>query len=60
MPTQEIIIFLMNTFIEEAPKEGIVKKIKISINLIAILYEYLKELGVSDDEINEYYKKLDL
>ena len=58
MPIQEVIISQMDAFINESAKEGIINKIKISQNLIALLYSYLKELGVSDEEMNEYYKKL--
>lgn len=58
MLIQEIIISQMGAFINESAKEGIVNKIKISQNLIALLYSYLKELGVSDEEMSEYYKKL--
>lgn len=58
MPIQEAIIFKMGEFIDECANEGIVKKIKVSQELIALLYAYLREMGVSDNEIIEYYHSL--
>lgn len=57
MPTQEAIIALMDQFIQESAKEGMYKKIKITQSLIPLLYSYLKEWGLSDDEINEFYNE---
>lgn len=55
MPTQEAIIALMDQFIQESDKKGIYKKIKIARSLIPLLYAYLKELGLSGDDIMELY-----
>lgn len=57
MPIQEAVIALMDAFIAESSKDGIVNKIKIAQSLIPLLYGYLREMGVSDDEIKAYYDK---
>lgn len=57
MPMEEMIVALMDSFIGEVAKEGIVTKIKLAETLIPLLYAYLRELGVSDEEINSFYDK---
>lgn len=57
MPIQELLIQQMSELIEEINKKGLQKKITIAQTIIALLYGYLKELGLSDDEMSEYYNK---
>ena len=47
------LIYILSTLIDETTKEGITKKIDLSKKAIMALYLYLRQLGLSDDEIGE-------
>lgn len=57
MAIEEYLVFKMNDLMETINKEGITKKIQVSEELIALLYVYLRGLGVSNDELSEFYLK---
>ena len=56
MELEEILIFQMNKLIDEMLHGGVVTKIEDSQKLIALLYVYLRKLGVSNDEMSKYYE----
>ena len=57
MPIQELLIQQMSELIVEINKDGLKKKIDLSQRIILLLYGYLKQLGLSDEEISDYHKE---
>ena len=57
MPVQEMLIEQMSELINEINKEGLQKKIDLSKNIIALLYVYLRRLGLSQDELQKMYNQ---
>lgn len=58
MPVQEMLIEQMAELIDEINKEGLQKKIDLSKNIIALLYVYMRRLGLSQNEISMLYSKV--
>ncbi len=58
MEFEEALIFQMNKLIDEINEEGLIMKIEDSQKLIWMLYVYLRKLGVSNEEMTNYYAHL--
>lgn len=59
MPIEEMLIEHMAMLIGEINNEGLKKKIDLSKNIIALLYVYMRQLGLSQNEITMLYSKED-
>ncbi len=56
MEFEEALVFQMNELMSSFRDGGVVTKIEKSQKLIALLYVYLRKLGVSNEEMTKYYE----